>query len=68
MTVQIISSIIDLRTYIDSALGINGHEAMIYRLTNEITTDRNRPAYGEDWTAYLDSLNLWNMVEGWEKE
>lgn len=61
----------DLRSYIDSALGQNGNKEMIDRLTDEIRCDvRNRPSFigNEDWAPYLESLNLWAMVESWEKE
>lgn len=56
MQTIIITTDRDLRTYVDSHYGLTSDE--VDTATAVIARHSDRPAYGSDWSAFLDSMTL----------
>jgi len=61
---MIINSIKDIKAWVN-----NGHietanewEKVLDKVVGRVWLDRNSPTIGEDWTEYLNSINLMDMI------
>ena len=59
----LITTVNDLRNWVDSALGCDATPADIDGVTETIQ-DGDHPAWGTDWDAFLDRLDLWSLCMG----
>lgn len=60
----VLTSRTDLRNWIDTALGADGDEAMVAAVTEYVQNRPDRPNWGENWSEYLEGLDLWHIVTG----
>lgn len=56
-----INSVTDLRNYIDDHMGGDATPADVDAALTAIRQD-DHPAFGGDWTEYLESRDLWSMA------
>jgi hypothetical protein len=52
----------DLEAYIDGVMGPDGSRETVLAVADRIKS-LGHPAWGSDWSEYLDALDPWHMVE-----
>lgn len=58
-----ISSIKQLRTEVSDRLGAEATEDDVDIVIDDIRSRPERPAFGDDWQPFLETLDLWGIVE-----
>ena len=57
-----ITTIDDLRVYVDELMGREGNEPDVVRVVSRLMSDPAAPAWGDDWEAYIAEYDI--SVEG----
>jgi hypothetical protein len=52
----------DLRNWVESAMGSDGSDVLVEAVTGYIQRQTDRPNWGEDWSEYLEGVDLWWIV------
>jgi len=55
-----ITTIDDLRVYVDELMGREGTYAVVVRTADQLARDPDAPAWGDDWADYVLTHDIWD--------